>query len=321
MTEKEDKKIKISLAPLQGLTDYIYRNTYAEYFTGIDLSYSPFLRIERGEIRKSRLRDILPENNKGLKMIPQILTNKSEEFLYLTNMLCDKGYEEVNWNLGCPFPMVVRQGMGSGMLQHPDKIKEILDEVMDKVNCKISIKMRNGLDDDSAILDILPILDNYDINEIIIHPRNGKQMYKGDINMDIFRQCLELSSKEISYNGDIVDIESYQQFNDNYPQVGHVMIGRGIIANPFLASEIKGIPTPENKKEIVGKFHDILFERNCAALSGNAHIMSKMTPMWEYLSQSFSNSRKVFKAIKKCSNVKKYEVAVKDILRNEDWIK
>jgi tRNA-dihydrouridine synthase len=321
MVQKKETNIKILLAPLQGLTDYIYRKTFSKYFQGIDLSYSPFLRIERGEIRKSKIKDVLPENNKGIKLIPQILTNDTNDFLYLVNLLKDMEYDEINWNLGCPFPMLTKQGMGSGMLQYPEKIKQILDEIFPLVNCKLSIKMRNGYDNSKSILDILPILNNFPLTEIIIHPRTGKQMYKGDVNLDIFKQCLEISSHNVSYNGDINNIERYQQFHEIFPSINSIMIGRGILANPFLASEIKKLTQPDNKKEIIGKFHDSLFEQYCSVLSGDSHILNKMVPLWEYLSTSFTNNKKIFKAIKKTNKVNKYELTVRDILKNEEWDK
>lgn len=317
----ENNNIKISLAPLQGLTDYIFRNAFASFFEGIDLSYSPFLRIERGEVRKSRLRDILPENNKSLELIPQILTKDSEEFLYLASLVTDKGYKEINLNMGCPYPMVVKQGMGSGMLPHPDKLKKLLDDVVEKIDCKLSIKMRTGYESHEEILDLLPVLNNYPLSKIIIHPRTGKQMYKGEVDIDAFRNCLGITDKDICYNGDISDIDSFNSFRNDFPEINDIMIGRGIIGNPFLPAEIKGISIEGDKKEIVTKFHNTIFEEYSSLLSGDAHILNRMIPFWEYLSSSFSNSRKVFKAIKKSSSVKKYETNVRTVLKNEDWIK
>lgn len=319
MIQKKD--INVSLAPLQGLTDYIYRKTYSKFFEGIDTYYSPFLRIEKGEIRKSKLKDILPENNKGIELIPQILTNNTKDFLYLSSILKDMGYNKINWNLGCPFPMVVKQGMGAGMLEYPEKIKNILDDISKTLDCSISLKMRIGLKEEGSILNILPLLEGKNISEIIIHPRTGKQMYKGSVNREIFRQCTTFSSHNIAYNGDIITIENYKEFHNLFPEIKHIMIGRGILANPFLASQIKDFRQPDNKKEIMGKFHDTLFKEYSCLLSGDSHILNKMIPLWEYLSSSFSNSKKVYKAIKKSNRLNKYEVTVKEILRNEDWIK
>lgn len=321
MQQQENNNIKISLAPLQGLTDYTYRNTYASFFDGIDVSYSPFLRIEKGEIRKSKLKDILPENNKGLKLIPQILTKSSDEFLYLANIICEMEYDEINWNLGCPYPMVAKQGMGAGMLRTPDSIKNVLDDVMDKINCRLSVKMRTGYENHDDILKILPILNEYDISDITVHPRTGKQIYKGDVDLEAFRNCLGISNHEICYNGDIKDIEAYKHFNSEFPEIKSIMIGRGIISNPFLATDIKGLPVQGDRKEIIAKFHDTLFDQYCNLLSGDSHILNKMIPFWEYIAESFSNSRKVFKAVKKSYKLSKYETTVRNVFKSEDWVK
>ena len=215
--------------------------------------------------------------------------------------------------------MVIKQGMGSGMLQYPQKIRQILDKILPLINCKLSIKMRNGYDNDNSILEILPILNDYELTEVIIHPRTGKQMYKGAVNLDIFKQCLKISSHNISYNGDISNIDSFQQFHEIFPNIRSIMIGRGILANPFLASQIKKLAQPENKKEIIGKFHDSLFDKYCSTLSGDSHIINKMIPLWEYMSTSFTNNKKVYKAIKKSNNLNKYELTIRDILKNEEW--
>ncbi len=319
--EQKDNNIVLSLAPLQGLTDYTYRNTYACFFRGIDICYSPFLRLEKGEIRKSKIKDILPENNNGLHLIPQILASNSDDFLYLANIICEMGYREINWNLGCPYPMVSKQGMGAGMLKYPDKIKNTLDNILDKIDCKLSIKMRTGYDNHEDIIKILPILNKYNITSIIIHPRTAKQLYKGTIDLEAFRKCIDLSKHDISYNGDIVDVEIYNNFSNNFPNIKNIMIGRGIISNPFLASEIKGLPINDNKKEIISKFHDTLFDSYCSLLSGDSHILNKMIPFWEFLAKSFSNEKKIFKEIKKSARVSKYESTIRSIFRNEEWIK
>jgi len=311
---------KISLAPLQGLTDFIFRNTYDKFFTGIDLAYSPYIRIEKGEVRRSKHRDIEPENNTGLKLIPQILTNKEEEFIYLANNLAELGYKEINWNLGCPFPMVARHNLGSGMLNNKEFIDNILTNILDKINCKLSIKMRSGYENDSDIFDILPLLDKHDLTEIIIHPRTGKQMYKGDVNLDIFEKCLPLSKHNITYNGDITDLASYNEFKKRFENIDSIMIGRGIIANPFLPADIKGIEIDGDRKDLFKQFHGELLVGYSELLNGDMQILKRMQAFWEYFSLSFTESRKTYKKVKKATSAAKYINAVNQIFNEEDWI-
>lgn len=311
---------RISLAPLQGLTDYIYRNTFNKYFKGIDLTYSPYIRIERGEIRRSKLRDIEVDNNSGPKLIPQILTNDVEEFIYLANMITEMGYDEINWNLGCPFPMVARHNLGSGMLKNKEQIDEILTKVESKISCKLSLKIRSGYENETDLIELLPLLDKHNLTEIIIHPRTGIQQYKGDVNRDVFEKCIPLTKHILTYNGDINSLDDYKEFSQRFPSTESIMIGRGIIANPFLAMDIKGIAVEGDRLEIFKQFHGELLVAYSELLNGDLQILKRMQGFWEYFSLSFTNSRKVLKKVKKTSNATKYINAVNEIFREEEWI-
>ena len=311
---------RISLAPLQGLTDFIFRNTYNKFFTGIDVAYSPYIRIERGDIRRSKLRDIEPENNNGIKLIPQILTNNTEEFIFLAKHICELGYNEINWNLGCPFPMVARHNLGSGMLNNPTQIDDILSTVLKAVECKLSIKMRNGYEDENDILTILPLLEKHNLSEIIIHPRTGIQQYKGNVNRDIFEKCIPLTKHNLTYNGDINTIDEYNAFKKQFPNTDSIKLGRGVIANPFLPMDIKDIEIKEDRLEIFKQFHGELLIGYSELLNGDMQILKRMQGFWEYFSLSFTNSRKVYKKVKKATSAAKYVNAVSQIFREEEWI-
>jgi tRNA-dihydrouridine synthase len=311
---------RISLAPLQGLTDFIFRNSFEKFFTGLDLTYSPFIRIERGEVRRSKLRDIDPENNSAAKLIPQILTNKAEEFIYLANMITEMGYEEINWNLGCPFPMIARHNLGSGMLKDPKQIDDMLTEVLSKISCKLSIKVRSGYENETDLIELLPLLNKHSLTEIIIHPRTGLQQYKGDVNREVFEKCIPLTKHKLTYNGDINSIKDYNNFRNKFSSTDSIMIGRGIIANPFLAMDIKGITIEGDRLEIFKQFHGELLLAYSDLLNGDMQILKRMQGFWEYFSLSFTNSRKVLKKIKKTTNASKYINAVNEIFREEEWI-
>lgn len=318
--KQENMQTEISLAPLQGLTDFIFRNSFNKFFTGLDSTYSPFIRIEKGEIRRSKLRDIEPELNKESNLVPQILTNDTEEFIFLANMLSEMGYEEINWNLGCPFPMLARHNLGSGMLKEFEQIDQMLTNVLSKISCKLSLKIRSGYENETDLLELLPLLDKHDICEIIIHPRTGIQQYKGDVNKDVFKKALELSKHKLTYNGDINSLEDYKAFSEEFPSTSSIMIGRGIIANPFLAMDIKGIEVEGDRLEIFKKFHGELLVSYSELLNGDMQILKRMQGFWEYFSLSFTNSRKVYKKIRKAANATKYVNAVNEIFREEKWI-
>ena len=314
---------KILFAPIQGVTDYHFRNTFNRFFDGVDYMFSPYLRVDKDMLlKKSKIKDVKSENNRNLNLIPQIMTNKPDEFIYLSKFLSDEGYEHINWNLGCPFAMVTNRELGSGLLPNPNKIEDILEKVLPTISGKVSIKMRLGLENEEDIFKILPILDKFPLSEIIIHPRTGVQMYKGNVNTDIFEKCLNLSKHKICYNGDINTLDDYLKLSDRFKTVNSWMLGRGLIINPFLAMHIKQADESfsENKMEKFKAFHDALAEEYINSLSGPSHILSRMRVFWEYFSLSFSNTHKVYKRIKKATSIQKYNIAVEQNCNEEIWI-
>jgi len=315
-------KTNISLAPIQGITDYIFRNTFQTHFGGVDTFYSPFLRLDKDmHLKKSKIKDVIPENNSNINLVPQILTNNADEFIYLSKYLFDLGYKNLNWNLGCPFAMVINRDLGSGILPHFDKINDLLEKIIPIIPTKLSVKMRIGLENEDDIFKILPILDNYPISEIIIHPRTGKQMYKGEVNLDIFEKCLTLTKHKIAYNGDINTLEDFQNLKKRFGNIDSWMIGRGLVANPFLVEQIKQIDkvAQENKMLTFKEFHDALAQEYLDRLEGSSHFLNKMRVFWEYFAVSFSNSHKVYKRIKKATSIEKYYIAVEQNCQ-EEWL-
>lgn len=311
--------IEISLAPLQGLTDYAYLNLFDAYFNGVDTYYTPYLRLQNdGTLRTKDIKNVLPKNNSLEKLIPQILTNNAKDFIFLAKYLEDLGYEEINWNLGCPYPMVTNKQMGSGLLPFPEKVCSILEEVFPKTKLDISIKMRNGLVDNDPITQLLPMLDAIPIKEIIIHPRYAKQLYKGEADLAVFTKCLQLSKHQIAYNGDIIDCTSFQQKSDNCPTIKHFMIGRGLLSNPFLAEEIKDLTVEsQNLRDRFFTFNDELMDTFQSQLSGPGHLVQKMKGYWEYFSALFENEKAVAKKIKKAKTIEKLNDALQFIRHHE----
>ena len=311
--------ITLLSSPLQGFTDFRFRNAFHKHFGGIDTFYSPYIKLNgKLVVKGSYERDILPENNSTLEVIPQIITNDAEEFLFVAKYVQQFGYKELNWNLGCPYPMVAKCGMGSGLIKNTDQIEHILKRVHNETNIIVSMKMRMGYENPTEILDVFPILEQYPIKNIAIHARIGKQLYKGGVDLDSFQKCLDTSKQKIYYNGDITSVTKFNELQERFPSIDHWMIGRGLIADPFLPSMIKNNTTeyPKNRLEIFEAFHDEIYQQYDAYLQGPTPIRMKMLGFWEYFSESFSNPQKTFKKIKKAGNSKNYEIAVKEIFKN-----
>ncbi|MFD0991316.1 tRNA dihydrouridine synthase [Mariniflexile jejuense] len=315
--------ITLLSSPLQGFTDFKFRNAFNHYFGGIDTFYAPYIRLDGKMIIKSSYqRDLQPENNTTLEVIPQVMTNNPDEFLFVVKYIQQLGYKELNWNLGCPYPMVTKQGMGSGLICNPEKINEVLKRAHNETDVIVSMKMRMGYENPEEILDVFPILDNYPLKNIAIHARIGKQLYKGGVNLEAFQKCIESTKHKLYYNGDITSVAKFQEMQNRFPSIDHFLIGRGLIADPFLPSMIKNNTTkyPVNRWQIFSEFHDTIYQQYDAALSGPTPIKMKMLGFWEYFSQSFSNPQKTYKKIKKATNPRAYTQAVAEILNNERTI-
>tara|TARA_R110002051_G_scaffold262306_2_gene322227 strand:+ start:13628 stop:14584 length:957 start_codon:yes stop_codon:yes gene_type:complete len=307
-------------SPLQGFTDFRFRNAFHHYFGGIDTFYAPYIRLDgKLVIKSSYQRDLQLENNNALNLIPQVMTNDAEEFLFVVKYIQDLGYKELNWNLGCPYPMVTKRGMGSGLVKEFDKIDYILDRVHTETDVIVSMKMRMGYESSSEILETLPVLEKYPIKNIAIHARIGKQLYKGGVDLDAFQRCIENTNHKIYYNGDITTVAKFKEMQERFPSIDHWMIGRGLIADPFLPNMIKSnsFDYPENRVEVFREFHDTIYKQYDEFLSGPTPIKMKMLGFWEFFSQSFSDPQKAYKAIKKANNPIAYQQAVNEILKKE----
>lgn len=314
--------ITLLSSPLQGFTDFRFRNAFHKYFGGIDTFYAPYIRMNgKLVIKSSYKRDLKIENNDTLEVIPQIMTNSDEEFLFVVKYIQELGYKELNWNLGCPYPMVTKKGMGSGLICNPEKIDHILKRVHNETDITVSMKMRMGYENPKEIQDVFPILDKYPLKNIAIHARIGKQLYKGGVDLESFQKCIDNTKHKLYYNGDITSVAGFKEMQERFPSIDHWMLGRGLIADPFLPKMIKANTSnyPKNSMEIFKNFHDTIFEQYDEFLQGPTPIRMKMLGFWEYFAQSFDNPQKVYKLIKKAGNIKNYQAAVSEITANKKF--
>ncbi|NIJ46238.1 tRNA-dihydrouridine synthase [Wenyingzhuangia heitensis] len=312
--------ITLLSSPLQGFTDFRFRNSFDHFFGGIDTFYAPYIKMNgKMVIKNNYQRDLNPDNNQVANLIPQVMTNNPDEFLFVVKYIQSLGYKELNWNLGCPYPMVTKQGMGSGMICQPQKIDEVLHKAHNESDVTISMKMRMGYEEPTEILDVFPILEKYPLKNIAIHARIGKQLYKGGTDLDSFQKCVEQTPHKLYYNGDITSVQAFKNLQDRFTTIDHFMIGRGLIADPFLPSMIKNdtIEYPENRWQIFKEFHDTIYQQYDEALSGPTPIKMKMLGFWEYFSQSFDDPRKVYKAIKKNGSPRNYRATVNEIFAKQ----
>ncbi len=304
-------------APMEGLTGYIYRNAHNTFFNNIDKYFSPFIIANQSESFKTReLNDILPENNQGLVLIPQLLTNKAEDFIHTSRKLKHLGYNEINLNLGCPSGTVVSKNRGSGFLAKREELDVFLDEIFSQSVTEISVKTRIGKEQPEEFYALIEIFNKYPIKELIIHPRVQKDFYKNKPNLKIFKEALIMSKNPVCYNGDIFTVEAYKEFSADFPSVDTLMIGRGLLANPELIGDIKN--NIKLEKALLKDFHDKIYNDYKTVLFGDRNVLFKMKALWFYMISVFSNNAKYAKKIKKSERLRDYDEAVSSLFREQD---
>jgi tRNA-dihydrouridine synthase len=310
------------LAPLKGLTDAVFRQTYAEHFSGFDAAVAPFITAAPADrLGEHHARDLLPRVDGGVPLVPQILSSIAEHFLCFARHLYDRGYAEVNWNLGCPFRPVAKKKRGAGLLPFPEHVDEFLDKTLRALPGRLSVKMRLGRNRPDEILSLLPILNRYPIEQITIHPRTAAQMYAGSADLDMFRACLDRSRHRIAYNGDITDLAGFQALAARFPAVGSWMIGRGALSNPFLPAIIKaGRDEIPDKAERFKAFYEALFARYRERREGAGHLLNRMKGFWTYFACAFANGREMGKRVHRTFNLPNYLEIVERFFREDvEW--
>jgi tRNA-dihydrouridine synthase len=294
--------MQLALAPLQTYTDFHFRNAHFTVFGGVDKFYAPYLKMNNdGSIKEGPKKDILPKHNSLFPIIPQLMACNSSDFLIMARYIEELGYKEVNWNLGCPYPMVTNRDLGAGLLNKPQSIVNILEEVIPQTNLKIGIKMRMGMEDTTDILSILPLLNNFDLTEIIIHARYAKQLYNGTCDHEQFLNCLELTNHSITYNGDITDSDEFRELRTKFAGIDSFMIGRGAMINPALFEEIKTatIDNSEDYRRKLQLFTKRLEESLLGFNDSPGYALGKLQSYWEYLCDGLSDGKQLYRKLKK----------------------
>ncbi len=294
----------IAFAPLQGYTDAVYRRAHHECVGGIDEYYTPFVRIEKGEIRRKDLRDTDPSVCKGVPTVPQVIANGGDEFAYLCDALQEKGWGRIDLNMGCPFPMQVKAGRGCGLLQKPEKVEEIRREMLRRPEVTFSVKMRIGQESIDEGLSVMPIVNEMPLLHVTLHPRLGRQQYKGEADRKAFVQVMEICRHPMVYNGDILEIKNEELRMKNLAgaKLKGLMIGRGLLARPWMLSD-------KEPYEVLKALHAAVYQHAVEALCGDSQTLSHLHAFWEYI----DIPHKQKKAIMKATTLQRYKEAVRAV--------
>lgn len=300
-----------SLAPMEGITGYVFRRVHAECFGALDRYYTPFVPPPRvgSTFGGKNFKEIDPANNEGLSVVPQLLTKNADEFVWAAQLLAEMGYTEVNLNLGCPSGTVVAKGRGSGLLRDRDALEAFLRDICERSPLPVSVKTRLGLEDDAEYARILAVYRSLPLAELIVHPRVQKDRYQGSPRWGPYGATLAAAPFPVAYNGDVFDTAGRDELLAAFPATRHVMLGRGLLANPALARMMAGGP-PATRGELE-RFHDALFHAYEEVIGGNA--VFRMKEWWFYAKCAFADPLAVHRAVRKVRRAGEYEDAVRTI--------
>lgn len=299
--------LPIHFAPLQGYTEDVYRRLHQEIFGGVDVYYTPFVRIEHGEVRSKDMRDVRPEFNEEVNIVPQVIASDAKELLKLISILQPLGYQRIDVNMGCPFPLQTKHGRGAGLLANKDKVKEIAEVIKDHDSIDFSVKMRLGLDASNQWEDIMPILNDTPLKQITVHPRIATQQYKGELMIDEFERLLGMCKHPIVYNGEVKSVSDIKRIEDTYAgSISGIMIGRGLLARPSLAYEYKNDRelTDAELMQKIRELHSRMLEHFQNIIPGEPQQLNKIRTFWDYMEETIG--RKQWKKVKKAGNMKNY---------------
>ena len=321
----------LSLGPFQGITDAPFRNVFKRHFGGIDKFYTPFFTGIHKEEHAKNLQgeEIDPKCNDVEMLTPQILSTDAEEILRFAKQCKQLGYKEINLNMGCPFPRVANKKRGCGLLPYPDKVEELLERVFEEIDIKFSVKCRLGYFNADEINAILPIFNRFPLSELIIHPRIGKQLYKGEADVERFAALIPSINAPLVYNGDIVSVESFERIHEAVRPVDQFMLGRGILANPFLAEKIANdierdtSNAPLQQQNMTERLHAYiidLYEDRLHHAGGSPKVLGRMKELWSYLMHSFDAPQDIWRKIKKINALKEYEEQVEQIFKLHETV-
>lgn len=308
-------------APMEGITDAPYRKVHHSFFPGLDAYYMPFISPTMHRTLTNReSRDLPVADSVPFRAVPQILTKVPEDFLWAAEQCAQRGYDEVNLNVGCPSGTVVSKGKGAGMLADPEKLDAFLDQVFESAPLPVSVKTRLGIAEAEEFPKILEVFNRYPIKELTIHPRVRKQFYKGGVDMDMFRYALENSKNSLCYNGNLRTLSEVRAFEAEFPQIEAVMIGRGLVGNPAMFQ-------PGTSAETIRAFHDCLLETYIETFGSARNAIFRLKENWHCMIYLFEDSEKLWKKLRKTTDIAEYRAITAEIfatlpMRSEleaDW--
>lgn len=307
------------MAPFQGVTGVVFRSVFTTYFAGVDKLFTPFFTGVLHRLTSRQCTELAGPVENGTPVVPQVLSKDANEIVRFSQECASLGFGEINWNLGCPYPQVANKKRGSGMMPYPEMVNEILEQAMPRMATSLSVKCRVGYFSADEIDAMMPVFNHYPLSELIIHPRIGRQLYTGAPDRGAFAKAAAAAVMPVAYNGDIFSKDDSLHFCKSNPGITTLMIGRGLLADPFLPADIKGLTVTADRQAYIRKFLDELYFATRRHSGDRLTSLGILKEYWQYVSGSFDRPHEVFRILKRVNDFGEYEDAVKRVFEEFKW--
>lgn len=301
--------LPVLFAPLQGLTDHVFRTAYEAVFSGIYEYYTPFIRWEHGTLRNKDAKELAALSEEP-KTVVQLLPANRDQAVCLANEVRAKGYKRADINMGCPFPKIVHAGSGAGLLDNPQRVKEVLSVVNEFPDIEFSLKLRSGLKCSDELWQLTDIINGICLHYVTLHPRTALAGYDGKPDLEVFGHFANRCAHRVVYNGDIRSLADVIQLEKDFPRVWAVMAGRGLVGRPDMLAVFE--PDSERRRALCGSFYNRLYDSYAQLLCGESQVLMKMQAFWQFFLPDAD--RKLKKKIQKTKSLYTLEECARRII-------
>lgn len=305
-----DDNFRLMCAPLQGLTDAAFRRFHAS-LAGMGVEYfTPFLRVEHGDVRRRDLSELTVSLRDEVRLTPQVIFRSDDEFRLLVDAVLSAGYDRVDMNLGCPFPPQVKRGRGAGMLTRPNVLAEVAESVKSySGKVSFSVKMRLGVDRVDEWQSVADVLNGMPLEHVTVHPRTASQQYAGELHCDEFESLARGLRHPVIFNGDVRSPGDIAWLREHFPFIAGVMVGRGLLSRPTLFAEYRNGQEfdQDSRRKMSLELHRQLIDEYADTLCGDTQVLSHLVPWHEYLADYID--RKSLKLMRKAKTIAAYRQA------------
>ncbi|CAN5548194.1 hypothetical protein BH18VER1_BH18VER1_07050 [soil metagenome] len=227
----------LALAPMQDVTDLPFLRLISGYGNA-DVYFTEYFRVLPQSRLDPYILSSITRNPTGRPVIAQMIGNDVDALVRTARELAQHPVAAVDLNLGCPVPIVYRKCAGGGLLRDPERIDAILGALRHTLEIPFTVKTRIGFEDADVFDELLRVFARHSLDLVTVHARTVKEMYRSAPRYEFVTRAAEALPCPVLANGNIYSAEKADEVLTLTGARG-LMIGRGVIRNPWLFRQIR----------------------------------------------------------------------------------